>query len=125
MPATTSRRSHCLDLTTREFRGYLEQFNLRCNFIRLRELIEEGRRTQINKCIESWDVDGIKYFIDEMAGEPSDTDGDGLFSRQLDDWQEGMELNPLGRRQKCGDFWATTGKLNVSPQRNIKTEIEK
>ena len=135
VPATTSRRSHYLDLTTREFRGHLEQFNLRCNFTRLRELIEEGRRTEagdlvqrtlaraesvlsnaprsnavvarwvsdtigimrislaeINKCIERWDVDGIKYFIDEMAGEPSDTDSDGLFSRQLDHLQKGMGL---------------------------------
>jgi len=138
VPATTSRRSHYLDLTTREFRGYIEQFNLRSSFARLRDLIKEGKRTEaadfvqrtlaraesvlsnapksnavvarwvsdtigiirtslaeISTCIEHWDVDGIRYFIDEMAGEPSDTDGDGLFSRQTDPLRAGMGLEQL------------------------------
>ena len=46
VPASTNRRSHYLDLTTKEFRGYIEQFNLRGNFRRLRELIDEESQTE-------------------------------------------------------------------------------
>jgi ribonuclease HI len=137
VPATTSRRSHYLDLTTREFRSHIEQFNLRGNFRRLRELIDEERQSEaatlvpqtlaraelvltnapksnavvarwvndtvgiirnsltgILSGIKQWDVDGIKYYIDEMAGEPSDTEGEGMFSRQLD-LREEMGLEQL------------------------------
>jgi ribonuclease HI len=134
-PATMRRRSTYLDLTTHEFRSYIEQFNLRGNFRRLRELIAEERQaeaaalvqrtlaqaelvltnapksnavvarwaadsvgiirtslTEILKLIEQRDAEGIKYYIDEMAGEPSDTEGDGLFSQQVDTLREGLGL---------------------------------
>jgi ribonuclease HI len=136
-----NKRNRYQDLTTREFRTHIEQFNLRGNFARLRILIEEGRRaeaaalvneimdraqwvlanaplsnsrieqwvrdtvgiiraslTEINKCVEKWDVDGIKYYLDEMAGQPSDTEGGEIWqAAQIQPPQDGMGLGPLLR----------------------------
>jgi hypothetical protein len=54
--------------------------------------------TEINKCVEKWDVDGIKYYLDEMAGQPSDTEGGEIWqAAQIQPPQDGMGLGPLLR----------------------------
>jgi len=141
------RRNAYQDLTTQEFRGHIEQFNLRGNFARLRTLIEEERRdeaaalvketmeraqwvlenaplsnarieqwvkdtvgiiqtalAEVNKCMDRWDVDGIRYFIDEMAGQPSDTDGAEMWQAdQIEPPQGAMWLGQL-MRPSGGEF---------------------
>ena len=135
VPPTVRRRDYYRDLTTREFRNHIEQFNLKGSISQIRELIDEERRaeaaalvrrtleraeqvlanapksnavterwvrdtigiirttlTEILTSIKQWDVDGIKYYIDEMAGEPSDTEGEGMFSQQVDPLREGSGL---------------------------------
>jgi ribonuclease HI len=140
------RRNRYQDLTTQEFRGHIEQFNLRGNFARLRGLVEEGRRreagalvnetmeraqwvlanaplsnsriaqwvqdtvgiistslAEINKCLERWDVDGIRYYLDEMAGQPSDTEGGEMWlADQIEPLREGMELEQLSDLSREG-----------------------
>jgi ribonuclease HI len=60
--------------------------------------------TEINKCLERWDVDGIRYYLDEMAGQPSDTDGGEIWQAdQIEPLREGMGLGQFAElsREEC------------------------
>jgi ribonuclease HI len=147
VPAEVKKRDYYRDLSTQTFRDYISQFNLSGHIAQIRELIDEGRRaemevlvrstlaraeqvlanapktnsrvaqwssdvvgiirgilTEILKLIPQWDVDGIRYYLDEMAGEPSDTDGQSPWEEMRLRKEMGLEqLAELSGREDASD----------------------